>query len=95
MTPAVNQVECNVFFQQWAAQDFMASKGVQMEGWAPFAEGHHDLFHNETLAAIGGEVRQVGGPVVLRWRSSRGSCAFPRRCLPSAWPRTSMCSTSR
>ena len=24
-----------------------------MEGWAPFAEGKSDLFHNEVLARIG------------------------------------------
>ena len=28
--PAVNQVECNVFFQQTKAQDYMKSKAVQM-----------------------------------------------------------------
>lgn len=37
--PAVNQVECNVFFQLWQAQDYMASKGVQMEGWLPSPRG--------------------------------------------------------
>ena len=31
MPPAVNQVECNVFFQQHKAQVYMQSKGVQMQ----------------------------------------------------------------
>lgn len=38
VVPAVNQVETNVFFQQREAQEYMQSKGVVMEGWAPFAE---------------------------------------------------------
>lgn len=45
VAPAVNQVECNIYFQQEKAQAYMKSKGVQMQSWAPFAEGHNDLFH--------------------------------------------------
>lgn len=51
--PMVNQVEANVFFQQTKAQEYMISKEVQMEGWAPFAEGRNDLFGNEVLKEIG------------------------------------------
>lgn len=53
VAPAVNQVEANVFFQQNESQRYMQSKGVVMEGWAPFAEGKNDLFGNETLKEIG------------------------------------------
>lgn len=78
VTPAVNQVECNVFFQQWSAQAYMEKKGVQMEGWAPFAEGHHDLFHNETLAAIGAKYGKSVAQVVLRWQLQRGIVCIPK-----------------
>lgn len=37
--PAVNQVETNPFYQQIEAETFMQEKGVQIESWAPFAEG--------------------------------------------------------
>lgn len=60
--PAVNQVECNVFFQQWAAQDYMVSKGVQMEGWAPFAEGESSFFDRRdphVVENLAGLVRDV------------------------------------
>lgn len=78
MPPAVNQVECNVFFQQQAAQDYMKSKGVQMQSWAPFAEGHNDLFHNETLAAIGARYGKNVAQVVLRWQLQRGIVCIPK-----------------
>lgn len=39
ITPAVNQVETNPFYQQIEAGAFMQEKGVQIESWAPFAEG--------------------------------------------------------
>lgn len=78
MPPAVNQVECNVFFQQQAAQDYMKSKEVQMQSWAPFAEGHNDLFHNETLAAIGARYGKSVAQVVLRWQLQRGIVCIPK-----------------
>ena len=76
--PAVNQVECNVFFQQTKAQDYMKSKGVQMQSWAPFAEGHNDLFHNETLTAIGAKYGKSVAQVVLRWQLQRGIVCIPK-----------------
>ena len=78
MPPAVNQVECNVFFQQHKAQDYMQSKGVQMQSWAPFAEGHNDLFHNETLTAIGVKYGKSVAQVVLRWQLQRGIVCIPK-----------------
>lgn len=63
----MNQVESNVFFQQREAQECMRSKGVAMEGWAPFAEGRNNLFDNETLTAIGAEHCKSVAQVVLRW----------------------------
>lgn len=78
MPPAVNQVECNVFFQQHKAQAYMQSKGVQMQSWAPFAEGHNDLFHNETLTAIGAKYNKSVAQVVLRWQLQRGIVCIPK-----------------
>ncbi len=78
MHPAVNQVECNVFFQQAEAQVYMQSKGVQMQSWAPFAEGHNDLFHNETLTAIGARYGKSVAQVVLRWQLQRGIVCIPK-----------------
>ena len=78
MPPAVNQVECNVFFQRSKDQDYMKSKGVQMQSWAPFAEGRNDLFHNETLTAIGKKHNKSVAQVVLRWQLQRGIVCIPK-----------------
>ena len=78
MPPAVNQVECNVFFQQHKAQEYMKSKGVQMQSWAPFAEGHNDMFHNETLMAIAAKYHKSVAQVVLRWQLQRGIVCIPK-----------------
>ena len=78
VAPAVNQVEANVFFQQTEAQKYMQSKGVQMEGWAPFAEGKNNLFGNETLKNIGEKYGKSVAQVVLRWLLQRGIVCIPK-----------------
>ncbi|MDO5350963.1 MAG: aldo/keto reductase, partial [Lachnospiraceae bacterium] len=78
VAPAVNQVEANVFFQQQASQDYMESKGVVMEGWAPFAEGKNQLFQNEVLGAIGEKYNKSVAQVVLRWLLQRGVVCIPK-----------------
>ena len=78
IAPAVNQVECNVFFQQREAQEYMAGKEVAMEGWAPFAEGRNDLFRNEVLARIGEAHGKTVAQVVLRWLLQRGVACIPK-----------------
>jgi len=52
VVPAVNQVETHPFNQQVEAQKFLADNNVQIESWAPFAEGKNNMFHNELLLAI-------------------------------------------
>jgi Aldo/keto reductases, related to diketogulonate reductase len=71
MAPHVNQVEVNPFNQQWEAQDVMKEYDVQMEAWAPFAEGKNNLFHNEVLQRIGNKYNRSVGQVVLRWLTQR------------------------
>ena len=78
IAPVVNQVECNVFFQQREAQEYMAGKEVAMEGWAPFAEGRNDLFRNEVLARIGEAHGKTVAQVVLRWLLQRGVVCIPK-----------------
>ena len=78
VAPAVNQVEANVFFQQNESQKYMQSRGVVMEGWAPFAEGKNDLFHNEVLDRIGEKYGKSVAQVVLRWLLQRGIVCIPK-----------------
>lgn len=78
VVPAVNQVETNPFCQQLEASRVMKAEGVQIESWAPFAEGKNDLFNNETLAAIASTHGKSIAQVVLRWLIQRGAVAIPK-----------------
>ncbi len=78
VVPAVNQVETHPFNQQIENQQFMVENEVQIESWAPFAEGKNDLFHNELLGSIGKEYGKTIAQVVLRWLTQRGVVAIPK-----------------
>jgi len=76
--PAVHQIETHAFFQEGKAYDYLKQHGVQMEAWAPFAEGRHGLFTNDTLAAIARKHNKTVAQVCLRWHLQRGIVAIPR-----------------
>lgn len=72
IAPAVNQIEVNPFQQQIEAAPFMQQLGVQVQAWAPFAEGRQHLFQNPLLIEIGTRHGKSVGQVVLRWLVQRG-----------------------
>ena len=76
--PAVNQIETNPFYQQAAAQKVLQQDGIQMESWAPFAEGRNNLFQNEVLLGIGKKYGKSVAQVVVRWLVQRGIVAIPK-----------------
>ncbi|MEA4849564.1 MAG: aldo/keto reductase [Clostridiaceae bacterium] len=78
VAPAINQIETNIFYQREADLQTMKKKGVQMEAWAPFAEGHNDLFRNETLMRISTKYNKSVAQVVLRWLIQRGIVCIPK-----------------
>ncbi len=71
VVPQVNQVETNVFNQQIEAQKNMEKHGVQIEAWAPFAEGRNNMFSNPTLTEIGKKYNKSVAQVILRWLTQR------------------------
>ena len=83
VVPAINQVEVNPFHQQETALIYNTKYGVQLEAWAPFAEGKNGIFTNETLVEIGNRIynqqlrtynkyNKSVGQVILRWLVQRG-----------------------
>lgn len=70
--PAVNQIEVNPFHQQLEAQTINEKYHVQVEAWAPFAEGRNGMFTNPELKAIGDKYKKSVGQVILRWLVQRG-----------------------
>lgn len=80
--PAVNQVEVNPFQQQTEAAAFMREQKVQVEAWAPFAEGRNNLFSHPVLTQIAARRGRSVGQVVLRWLLQRGIVALAKSVRP-------------
>ncbi|WP_044236415.1 aldo/keto reductase [Chondromyces apiculatus] len=78
IAPAVNQIETHAFNQQLETQAFLKENGVQIEAWAPFAEGKHGIFQNEVLRSIGAKHGKSVAQVILRWLLQRGVVAIPK-----------------
>lgn len=78
VTPAVNQIEVNPFQQQIDAQRFLQENNVQVEAWAPFAEGRNNIFQNEPLLSIAAKHERSVAQVILRWLTQRGIIALAK-----------------
>lgn len=76
--PMVNQIETNPFYQQKAANAFLASEGIVHEAWAPFAEGNNGVFHNPVLEGIADKHGKTVGQVILRWLNQRNVVVIPK-----------------
>jgi len=72
ITPAVNQIEVNPFQQQISTQKFLEDNNVQVEAWAPLAEGKNNIFQNELLLSIAAKHQKSVAQVILRWLVQRG-----------------------
>lgn len=82
VTPQINQIEVSPWNQRIEDQEWHEKYGVQVEAWAPFAEGRHDLFTNPILAEIGRQYGKSIGQVVLRWLIQRGIVALAKSVRP-------------
>lgn len=76
--PAVNQIEVSPWYQEHNEVAFNEQQDVQTEAWAPFAEGKHNIFTNETIANIGKKYGKSNGQVILRWLIQRGIVVIPK-----------------
>lgn len=80
--PAVNQIETHPFNQQTEAHTLLSELGIVHEGWAPFAEGAHDIFKNEVLSSIAQKHNKTIGQIILRWNAQRSVVAIPKSVKP-------------
>ena len=76
--PGGNQMETNVWNQEWKSQQYMEKEGVQPEAWAPFAEGANHIFTNPVLQKIAEKHHKTTAQVMLRWFLQRNYVVIPK-----------------
>ncbi len=80
--PMAHQVECHPFTQQTGMLALCKENGIQLEAWAPFAEGKNDIFCNPLLTDIARSHGKTVGQVILRWNVQRGVVVIPKSVRP-------------
>jgi diketogulonate reductase-like aldo/keto reductase len=78
VVPAVDQIEVHPFYQRAEALEFCRTQGVQVEAWAPFAEGKHSIFQNQVLRSVAAKHEKTVAQIILRWLTQRGTAAIPK-----------------
>lgn len=79
VTPAVDQVETHLFFQQEALHGWMQKYHVQHEAWGPLAEyRRQDVFSHPVMQAIAAAHAKTPAQIALRHTVQRGIVVIPK-----------------
>lgn len=81
--PAVNQVECNPFFQQRELRGIMAKDDVKIEAWYPLGHGDAKLLKNEKISALAEKYGKNAGQIILRFEVQEGFITLPKSTNPT------------
>ncbi|MFQ9516199.1 MAG: aldo/keto reductase [Eubacterium sp.] len=76
--PMVTQMETHILNQQIQLKEYADKYGIQLEAWAPFAEGRNGAFDNEVLKEIAAKYEKTTAQVMLRWNIQRGVVVLPK-----------------
>lgn len=76
--PAINMVEANVFHQRVEDHNLMKEYDVQMEAWAPFANGGNNVFELPEFIKLSEKYNKSVAQIILRWFMQRDIIAIPK-----------------
>lgn len=74
--PMVNQVELHPLLSQVELREYSIKQGIQIEAWAPLAQGH--LLDNEVIKAIALNHNKSLAQVIIRWDLQNGIVTIPK-----------------
>lgn len=80
--PAVNQVECNPFFQQKELRALLEKDDVKIEAYQPLGHGNAALLTNPVIAEIAEKYGKNAGQVILRFEVQEGLIVLPKSTNP-------------
>ena len=81
--PAVNQVECNPFFQQKELRKLLDEKGVRVEAWYPLGHGSKELLETPAIQSAAEKYGKNAGQVILRFEVQEGIIVLPKSTNPA------------
>ena len=81
-SPAVNQVECNPFFQQKELKALLAEHDVKIEAYQPLGSGNTAMLSHPAVTKIAEKYGKNAGQIVLRFELQEGLIILPRSTNP-------------
>lgn len=80
--PAVNQVECNPFFQQKELKALLVEHDVKIEAYQPLGSGNAAMLSHPAVTKIAEKYGKNAGQIVLRFELQEGLIILPRSTKP-------------
>jgi 2,5-diketo-D-gluconate reductase A len=81
--PAVNQIECNPYCANVAAQRNLIELGIQMEAFSPLRQARENILNDPILAKVAAKHGKSVAQVILRWQFERGVVAVVKSTNPA------------
>jgi len=81
--PAVNQVECNPFFQQRELRKILDPLNVKIEAWFPLGHGNADLLNHPAIVSLAQQYNKNAGQIILRFEVQDGLITLPKSTNPA------------
>ncbi|MFR1566436.1 MAG: aldo/keto reductase [Christensenellales bacterium] len=76
--PAVNQVECNPYFQQRELRKILDANNVKIEAWGPLGQGNHKLLSDPNIVRLAQKYGKNAGQIILRFEVQDGVIVLPK-----------------
>ena len=80
--PAVNQVECNPFFQQKELRALLAENDVKIEAYQPLGHGDETLLSHPDIVELADKYGKNPGQIILRFEVQDGLIVLPKSTNP-------------
>ena len=80
--PAVNQVECNPFFQQRELRALLEKDDVKIEAYFPLGHGNPQLLSHPVVQELAEKYNKDAGHILLRFEVQDGLIVLPKSTKP-------------
>ena len=81
--PAVNQVECNPYFQQKELRKLTDAANVRIEAWGPLGQGSSKLLNDPVIVKLAEKYGKDAGQIILRFEVQEGIIVLPKSTKPA------------
>ena len=81
--PAVNQVECNPYFQQKELRKLTDAANVRIEARGPLGQGSSKLLNDPVIVKLAEKYGKDAGQIILRFEVQEGIIVLPKSTKPA------------